>query len=502
MSVSEADRFDYIIVGGGLAGSVLASLLLVEAGPDVSKNETIPYANNTVFLIGSELDWGYLTVPQAHLNSRQMSNPASKCLGGGTAINACGWTRGHHAGFDQWAELVGDERYAYKNLLPYFIQTEEYHDANITPGQHGSEGPVYVATPSSTGRRYPLREQLAQAWKENNVQRLQGLDGNAGSPGGLRQLASSVYPLEGVEVLTNTLVKRILIEESATETLKPKAVGIETADGKQYFGREIISAAGEIFSSLDIPVLFENPDLTQYWRLKDPSAGYALGSPNFPNHPEYGLGVPIDWMVSTDVLKDGLVKAIEADVGKSASSLSTHHSLLQSEPASAADPAIALDGSHIASTIVHLLPTSKGAVTISSTDPASSPVLDPHYFSTEIYTYAWRTGLRMIARLFLGTEMGRSLIAGEAPPDAFGPVTLESEDEYLDARVRHGAFSTYHLMGFCSMGKVADSSFRVHGVSNLSVVDASVIPVSIAAHIQATVYALAELAAVTVMEEA
>jgi choline dehydrogenase-like flavoprotein len=85
----------------------------------------------------------------------------------------------------------------------------------------------------------------------------------------------------------------------------------------------------EILSSLDIPLLLKNPEvgrnlydhlqLTQYWRLKDPSAGYALGSPNFLNHSEYGLGVPIDWMFNTDVLKDGLAEAIEAEVGKSAS---------------------------------------------------------------------------------------------------------------------------------------------------------------------------------------
>jgi choline dehydrogenase-like flavoprotein len=103
MSASEADRFDYIIVGGGLADSVLASrlshsnksngnrprVLLMEAGPDVSNNETIPYANNTAFLYGSDLNWGYLTAPQASLNGRQIGNPAGKCLGGGTAINAC-----------------------------------------------------------------------------------------------------------------------------------------------------------------------------------------------------------------------------------------------------------------------------------------------------------------------------------------------------------------------------------------------------------------------------
>ncbi|KAL4939353.1 hypothetical protein BDV06DRAFT_231084 [Aspergillus oleicola] len=517
---SDTDRFDYIIVGGGLAGSVLASrlsrsnrvnrpkILLVEAGPDVSQNETIPYANNTALLTGSELDWGYITVPQKSLNDRKIGNPAGKCLGGGTAINACGWTRGRYADFDHWAELVGDERYTYKNLLPYFIKTEEYHDPNVTPGQHGSQGPLFVATPSSTGRRYPLRKRLAQAWKENGVQPLQGFDGNAGSPvglaelaenrrNGLRQLASSVYPLDGVQVLTNTLVKRILYRGAEV---------IATAESYRTPQLLMLSGIGprEILSGLNLPVLLENPEvgrnlydhlqLTQYWKLKDPSAGYAFGSPNLPIQPEYALGVPIDWMVNTDVPKKGLAEAITADMVQPGSLL-TNHPLLQSEraviehlvvyaAASAADPAIALNGAHISSTTIHLLPTSKGR-----------PVLDPNYLSTEADLYAWRTGLRTVARLFLGTETGRSLVAGETPPDAFEPVTLDSDDEYLNARARHGAFSTYHSMGSCSMGKVVDASFRVRGVSNLRVIDASVIPVPIAAHIQATVYALAELAA-------
>ncbi|KAL2859441.1 GMC oxidoreductase [Aspergillus pseudodeflectus] len=553
-STSDADRFDYIIVGGGLVGSVLASrlshpdtnnsrtrVLLVEAGPAASKNEVIPHASNTAALIGSELDWRYRTVPQGNLNGRCIGNPAGKCLGGGTAINACGWTRGHHADFDQWADHVGDERYTYQNLLPYFIRTEEYHDANVMPDrhEHGSNGPVYVATPSSTGRRYPLREKLAQAWKENNVEPLLGLDGNAGCPvglaelaesrrGGLRQLASSVYPLDGVHVLTNTLVKHILIEESATTSSQPTAVGIEAADGKEYLGGEIIAAAGsyrtrqllmlsgigpsEILNGLDIPIVLENPEvsrnlsdhlqLTQYWRLKDPSAGYALGSPSFSNHPEYAHGLPVDWMVTTDVPKEGLAEAIAADIGEPASLPSSNDPLLKSErsvmehrvvyaAASATDPAIALDGSHIASTTIHLLPTSKGTVTINSTDPASDPIIDPEYLSTEVDRYAWRAGLRTTAQLFLGTETGKALIAAETPPDGFEPMGLDSDDNHLDARVRHKAFSAYHPTGTCSMGKVVDANFRVLGVSNLRVIDASVIPVPIAAHIQATVYALA-----------
>ena len=91
--------WDFIIVGGGLAGSVLASrlfhqnnqlaILLVEAGPDVSNNTVIPFANNSALLIGSDLDWSYRTVPQSGLDNRRIGNPAGKALGGGTAINSC-----------------------------------------------------------------------------------------------------------------------------------------------------------------------------------------------------------------------------------------------------------------------------------------------------------------------------------------------------------------------------------------------------------------------------
>lgn len=93
------ELFDYIIVGGGLAGSVIShplfqwnsslTILLVEAGVDASNNTVIPYANNTNSLIGSDLDWGYYTVPQGNLNGREIGNPAGKCLGGSTAINSC-----------------------------------------------------------------------------------------------------------------------------------------------------------------------------------------------------------------------------------------------------------------------------------------------------------------------------------------------------------------------------------------------------------------------------
>lgn len=96
------ETFDYIIVGGGLAGSVISNrlfqsndslnILLVEAGGDESNNSVIPYANNGGLFVGSDLDWGYSTIPQSEMEGRRISDPAGKCLGRGTAINACWWT--------------------------------------------------------------------------------------------------------------------------------------------------------------------------------------------------------------------------------------------------------------------------------------------------------------------------------------------------------------------------------------------------------------------------
>lgn len=395
--------------------------------------------------------------------------------------------RGDRSDYDQWAEIVGDKRYSYEGMLPYFIRTEEYPNPIGSPEKHGTGGPLYVASISSTGRHYPLRDKLAQAWDENGAMELPNLDGNSGHTlgraelmedrrQGLRQLASTAYLLGGAHVLTQTLVKRVLL---GPHDGKVRATGIETADGTQYHAKEVIVCAGAyrspqllmlsgigpkgVPSSLGITPMVDSPNVGQnlhdhlqlslYWKLKDPPQGLAVGSSNgLFSQPEFALGLPVDWIVTTTVPKDGLVEAIAADEGRCPD---PNHPLLRNPRSfmehivvyaagSASDPCIPVDGAHISSMIVGLMPTSKSHVTINSTNPADAPVIDPRYLSTKVDRYAFRTGLRTVANLMLRTEAGRSFIDEETPPDEFEPISPDSSDEYLDARTRYGALYVSH----------------------------------------------------------
>jgi choline dehydrogenase-like flavoprotein len=148
------DSYDYIIIGGGLAGCVLASrlhekkpslsILLLEAGPDCTGH---PLTSAPLACFGahhSDLDWDYKTAPQKHLDGRDCYAAAGKVLSGGNAINYGSWTRGPKADYDHWAEVVGDQQWSYDGLLPYFKKTEQhYGDAEKDSQQHGFDGPIH-----------------------------------------------------------------------------------------------------------------------------------------------------------------------------------------------------------------------------------------------------------------------------------------------------------------------------------------------------------------------
>ena len=227
--------------------------------------------------------------------------------------------------------------------------------------------------------------------------------------------------------------------------------------------------------------------------------------------PQYSWGAHIPFTVSNPIPAAGIAAAITADEGTPPDPdtnfyLRNIQAMNENNIGFAAHitlgDGVHIDGTHIASTIVGLKPSSRGRITISSARIENGPIIDPNYYATELDRYAWRTGLRNITELMLGnTTLGCGIIASETPPGGFEPMTLDSKDEYLDSRIAHGAFSTYHPMGSCSVGKVVDTDLRVIGVDGLRVVDASIIPIPFGAHLQSPTYALAEHAAAIIARD-
>ncbi|KAI0098511.1 alcohol oxidase [Nemania sp. FL0031] len=539
-------NWDYIFVGGGLAASVVSSrlsqldsglkILVIEAGPNANNESNIVWPNSTN-LIGGDFDWKDSTVSQHRLDGRKVPLATGKALGGGTVINGGGWVRGHSFDFDLWGSIVDDERWSYQGQLSFMQKSERHWNEASDRGQHGFTGPVPIQSVTLTKREFPLREKTLQAWKELGVHELPCLDGNAGNPLGIAELqegrdngrriiSASVYSLERVTVLTNKLVERILIKKHATGVGGLNAVGVRLADGTEIHGQEIILAAGALRSpqilllsgvgpsaelaEFDIPVLLDQPEvgrnladhgiLFNAWKVKDPAAGWALGSSNpLFSEPQYGWGYPFDFLVCGDVPKEGLAKAIEEDEGL-VPDPKTHH--LLAHPRTFVEYIFmsvgAPDGSLVTFGTAPMLPTARGSIKLASANCNDGPLIDPNYLGTAVDRYVAREAMKMQIK-FAGsnaTVIGREILDGEAGAPGFDEVlSVNSTDDYIDARVCAGLGTCQHPMGSLSMGKVVDTNLRVKGVDNLRVVDASVFPVVITGHLQAAVYALAEQAA-------
>lgn len=154
-----------------------------------------------------------------------------------------------------------------------------------------------------------------------------------------------------------------------------------------------------------------------------------------------------------------------------------------------------MDGSHISTGLVVMSTTSRGVISLASPRPQDAPVYDPQFYTTEHDKAVTRAAMRNVLKTFLDTEAGREFVTAEVPPPGYNALTPNASDEELNARINHYTGSHYHSAGTAAMGAVVDNDCRVLGVQKLRVVDASIMPVSVTAHIQAGVYALAERAA-------
>ena len=541
---------DYIIVGGGLTGCAIAArlhqsdssldVLVLEAGTDASDNPQTKDPAGAFALAGSELDYNYTTTPQPNTNDRTHNITAGKVLGGSSILNYGVWARGDALDYDQWATIVGDERWSYKGFLPFLKKAERHFNARNNSEYRGSDGPIRVISVAESipKNEYGLREPLRAAWEELGLRT--NPDGDCGALAGIcelleswtdgkRQASCTAYGLRASNVVLGAQAHKVVFTRDNEDCYN--ATGVLLTDGRQFKARrEIILSAGTIgtpqilmlsgigpgplLSQYNIPVLFDNPEvgknyfnhfaLYQVWRLRNPEKGLSMGSPNCDDQ-IFNKGLPCDWAVNEGTPPNLLQPALNADVksGKETDQSLLHpkrcltETMVMYSPMGAPVPA---DGTFVTTSVMLLLPTSRGSLHIVSASPLDAPAIDPNFYDTETDRTALIHGVRRVMKALLGTSSGKLYIQNEEAPPDMPNLTEESSDADIDMRIRMTGLSHAHSAGTAATGKVVDSQLRVKGVKGLRIADASIFPTAIGGHPQATLYGVAEQAADILMQ--
>lgn len=554
MSTSAAD---YVVVGGGLTGCTIASrlkqndpaisVIILEAGPNPEGKHDVTTPMGGFALQGTELDWQYSTMPHDGTQSRKHSLAAGKTLGGGSVLNYGGWSRGDAADYDAWSKITGFDLWDYKSLLPYFKRSERFDPTVYAPrdeSQRGLCGPMKITSvsASSSKRRYPLKEPLHAAWWELGVEKTAyGCTGrNEGLSewlenwdNGRRQPAHEAYSLEGIRIMSNSPVSKVLFAErtDASSARRPKAAGVLLQNGhKVEAGRQVLICAGalrsptilmasgigsrSLLNERYIPILQELPGvganmidhfaLFQLFKLRPSDTGLALGHPDL-NDPALLLGLPTDCVVNEGLPRNLLEKALDED------GVTSRERDILLEPGRCfleflvlyhpLHPAVPADGTHVSTSVMLTLPSSRGNVTLPK-DPEDDPIINPGYFDTALDRLALIHGVRRMLQLMLGTKALQSYVEAEVPPPGLPPLHSRSTDAEIESRIRAAGVAHFHTMGTCALGSVLDAEMRVHGVEGLRVCDASAIPTPIGGHPQGTLYGVGELAAQMLIQEA
>jgi choline dehydrogenase-like flavoprotein len=528
-TTTQFDRdYDYIVIGAGTAGCVIATRLsedsanrvcLIEAGgsnrhPFIE----IPAAVGAA-IMSPKFGWGLTTVPQPHVDGRRVPLPRGRVIGGTGSINGMAYFRGPAKDFDDWAAM-GNPGWSYADLLPYFLRSEHNPEYAGSP-YHATGGPMGVSFPTSRNRLCDAfnASMASLGFKELpdfNVPDPNGYGYRQGTIwNGRRVSTASAYlkpamTRRNLEVLTETRTRRVLLDGK-------RAVGVEvqTRDGIKRFAarKEVVISCGTFHSPhlLLHSGLGDERDLKS-WGITPVHHLPAVGR-NLRDHPAAPIAMETDDPTSYGHSWKALPRNVAQSFrylatrrGPLASNLFETNAYIRTQPESdrpdlqlVFQPArrnprpfpIPL-GHGFAIVSVCLYPKSTGRVSLSGPDPLAEPLIDPRLGSEEVDLSTLLRGLKM-ARTIFAHESFRSYRAREVLP---GP-EVESDEQWLE-HIRRTLTTVHHPGSTCRMGpagdNVVDHELKVHGLERLRVADASIYPRLVGANTNASVVAIAEKA--------
>ncbi len=520
--------YDYVIVGGGSAGCVLAArlsempdakVLMIEAGP----RDTDPYIHMPVGffkMTGGPLTWGYQTAPLCHANNRTAIYPQARVLGGGSSINAEIYTRGCPEDFDSWATDHGCDGWSWNELKPHFVKSEG--NTRLGGADHGVDGPLGVSDLQSPNR-------VSQAYVQGcmdygmpfNPDFNSGRQEGAGlyqttTLHGKRCSAATGYlkPVLGrinLSVRTDLLVNRVVVENG-------RATGVEVVDGGRLVligaSQEVVVTSGAIGS----PKLLMLSGIGPAEHLRDVGVRVELDLPgvgqNFHDH----FSTDVTWVLngphSYDKYKQkhwalwAGIQYFAFGTGPVASNIVEAGAFWWSDR-SEKTPDLQFHflagagveegvgtvpgGNGATCNSYHTRPRSRGSVTLRSSNPADAPIIDPNSFADPYDLDRHIDGIKVTQEVGHTRSMKKFVEREHFP----GP-DVKTRADYISV-ARENARSSYHPVGTCKMGvdhmAVVDPSMRVRGIERLRVCDSSTMPAVVSSNTNAPTIAMAEKAA-------
>ena len=509
------ETFDYIIIGAGTSGCVLAnrltadprnSVLLLEAG---GKDDWIwiHIPVGYLYCIGNaRTDWCYKTAPEAGLQGRSIGYPRGRVLGGSSSINAMLYLRGQARDYDEWAQLSGDAGWSWQNVLPIFMKSEDHWRG--ADEKHGQGGEWRVERPKLT---WEILEAFANAAEESGIPKVDDFNrGNNEGVGrfdvnqkkGVRWSAAKAFlrpamTRPNLTVITGALVKKLRMAGR-------RVLGVEfhrENEGEAHFAearRETILAAGAIGSPQILQLSGIGPGaLLQKHGIPLVHELAGVGE-NLQDHLQLRMAFKIRHALTLNTLlgskwhklmmgcryawsRSGAMTMPPSQLGaftRSDAAQLTPNLEYHVQPISLdrfGEPPHKFNA--FTASVCNLRPSSRGHVRITSTDAKIHPSIAPNYLSTDEDRKTAASAIRLTRRIVLGTEAMRKYEPEEYTPGAH----FQSEEELIDAAGSIGT-TIFHPVGTCRMGRdnddaaVVDSQLRVRGIERLRVVDASVMP--------------------------